>query len=284
MQPQREFLFTTQDFERVRRLIYRHAGISLSDAKVDMVYSRLARRLRALGLASFREYLDRLEADAGAEWEAFINALTTNLTAFFREAHHFDILKTFLQERRARPINIWSAASSTGEEAYSIAMTAIETLPDAPQTVRILASDLDTQVLQKASEGVYPWERVSRLGEARLKRFFLKGTGSREGWVKIRPQLRQMVRFFRLNLLDAHWPIEGPLDVIFCRNVLIYFDKPTQLRVLERMKPLLRPDGLLILGHSEALYHAAHLFRLRGQTVYVHAEAQGQHARLRAQG
>ncbi|MFN3594351.1 MAG: CheR family methyltransferase [Thiobacillaceae bacterium] len=269
----REFEFTAEDFAEVRQLIYTHAGISLSAAKEDMVYSRLARRLRALGLSRFQDYLSLLKSGDGAEWEPFVNALTTNHTAFFREAHHFDILKDFLRTRRERPITLWSAAASTGEEPYSIAMTALETLPDAARAVRILASDLDTQVLERAREGIYPIDRVARLGEARQRRFFLRGTGGREGLARVRPELRAMIDFFQLNLLDARWPIKTPLDAIFCRNVMIYFDKPTQYRILQRMKPLLKPDGLLFLGHSEALYHAADLFRLRGQTVYVHAEA-----------
>ncbi len=267
---EREFEFTRRDFDEIRRLIYTHAGISLSDAKEDMVYSRLARRLRARGISSFRAYLELLQHDA-KEWEAFVNALTTNLTAFFREPHHFDILRDFLKTRRERPITIWSAAASTGEEPYSIAMTVVETLGDHAHGVRILASDLDTQVLQKAREGIYPADRIAKLDEARQRRFFLKGTGSRSGLVRIKPQLQAMIDFFQLNLLAEHWPIKQPLDAIFCRNVMIYFDKPTQYRILKRMKPLLKTDGLLFLGHSEALYHAADLFRLRGQTVYVHA-------------
>ncbi len=267
----REFEFTQQDFEEVRRLIYQHAGISLSEAKVDMVYSRLARRLRAPRLKNLQDNLARLKAGDEQEWEAFVNSLTTNLTAFFREAHHFDLLKDFLKSRRERPITIWSSASSTGEEPYSIAMTAAEVFGGVPGAVKVLASDLDTQVLQKAQEGVYPLERISKLGDGRQQRFFLKGTGSREGMVKVRPEIQSMVSFFRLNLLDATWSVKGPLDAIFCRNVMIYFDKPTQYRILQKMKPLLKPDGLLFLGHSEALYHASDLFRLRGQTVYEHA-------------
>lgn len=269
----REFEFTAEDFAEVRRLIYTHAGINLSEAKEDMVYSRLARRLRALKLTRFKDYLRLLKSGDGREWESFVNALTTNLTAFFREAHHFQILKDFLKTRRQRPITLWSAAASTGEEPYSIAMTALETLPDASRVVRILASDLDTQVLEQAREGIYPLDRVAKLGEDRLRRFFQRGTGNREGLVRVRPELRAMIHFFQLNLLDAQWPIKTPLDAIFCRNVLIYFDKPTQYRILQRMKPLLKADGLLFLGHSEAVYHATDLFRLRGQTVYVHAEA-----------
>ncbi len=276
----REFVFTQRDFEEVRQLIYDHAGISLSDAKVDMVYSRLARRLRATGLSSFRDYLALLKRNDAAEWEAFINSLTTNLTAFFREAHHFSILKDFLRQRQERPITIWCCASSTGEEPYSIAMTAVETFGDFSTTpVKVLASDLDTNVLRKAQDGIYPIDRIEKLSEAQQRRFFLKGTGNKEGMVRVRPELQNMIQYFRLNLLDKLWSVKGPLDAIFCRNVMIYFDKPTQYKILQQMKPLLKPDGLLFLGHSEALYHASDLFRLRGQTVYVHAEAAGDKAK-----
>ncbi len=271
---EREFDFTRRDFEEVRKLIYEHAGITLSDAKVDMVYSRLARRLRATRTASFQDYLARLRQGDTAEWEAFVNALTTNLTSFFRENHHFTLLKEFLKDRPDRPITIWCSASSTGEEPYSIAMTAVEVFGDFKTTpVQVLASDLDTNVLRKAQEGVYPIDRVSKMPEAMVRRYFLKGSGSREGQVRARPELQAMIRYFQLNLLAPAWPIRTPVDVIFCRNVMIYFDKPTQYKILKKMKPILKPDGLLFLGHSEALYHAADLFRLRGQTVYVHAES-----------
>lgn len=272
--PQREFAFSKREFEEVRKLIYQHAGIALSDAKEDMVYSRLARRLRATGRRSFQDYLALIRSGDNAEWEAFVNSLTTNLTDFFREAHHFDLLREFLKTRRDRPIVIWSAASSTGEEPYSIAMTVVEALGGSPP-VQILASDLDTSVLRKGEEGVYPLERLNKLSEARQRQFFLRGTGDKLGMARVKPELRAMVRFFRLNLLDPVWSIRQPLDAIFCRNVMIYFDKPTQYAILKKMKPLLKPDGLLFVGHSEALYHATDLFRLRGQTVYQHAEAKG---------
>lgn len=272
--PQREFIFSKKDFEEVRKMIYDHAGIALSDAKEDMVYSRLARRLRATGKRSFQDYLALIRAGHHEEWEAFVNSLTTNLTDFFREMHHFHILREFLKTRRERPITIWSSASSTGEEPYSIAMTAVEALGShAP--VEVLASDLDTNVLKKAADGIYPLERLGKLSEAQQRQFFFRGTGDKAGMAKVKPELRAMVKYFRLNLLDSIWSIRQPLDAIFCRNVMIYFDKPTQYAILKKMKPLLKPDGLLFVGHSEALYHATDLFRLRGQTVYEHAEAKG---------
>ena len=270
--PQREFVFSRKDFEEVRKMIYDHAGIALSDAKEDMVYSRLARRLRATGKRSFQEYLALIRAGHAEEWEAFVNSLTTNLTDFFREMHHFHILRDFLKTRRDRPITIWSSASSTGEEPYSIAMTAVETLGGFGAPVEVLASDLDTNVLKKGADGIYPLDRLKKLSESQQRQFFFKGTGDKAGMAKVKPELRAMVKFFRLNLLDGVWPIKQPVDAIFCRNVMIYFDKPTQYAILKKMKPLLKPDGLLFVGHSEALYHATDLFNLRGQTVYEHAE------------
>ncbi|MDP2433593.1 MAG: CheR family methyltransferase [Pseudomonadota bacterium] len=273
---QREFIFSRRDFEEVRKMIYDHAGIALNEAKEDMVYSRLARRLRATGLKNFQDYLALIRSGDEVEWEAFVNSLTTNLTDFYREAHHFHLLKDFLRTRRDRPITIWCSASSTGEEPYSIAMTAVEAFGGFNAPVQVIASDLDTNVLKKGQEGMYPLERIQKLTQAQQRQFFLKGTGERAGMVKVKPELAAMVKFFRLNLLDANWPmvgqVKGGLDAIFCRNVMIYFDKPTQYTMLKKMKPLLRPDGLLFVGHSEALYHATDLFHLRGQTVYEHAE------------
>jgi chemotaxis protein methyltransferase CheR len=272
----REFPFTDRDFERVRSLIYGHAGISLSPAKRDMVYSRLARRVRATGVETFEAYLDRLETGDPAEWEAFTNSLTTNLTSFFREPHHFTILAEHLRRRGvARPQVIWCSASSTGEEPYSIAMTAVETFGSFTPPVRIVASDLDTVVLAAAQEGVYSAECMEKLGAERLKRFFLRGSGSHAGKVRVRAELRNLITFQRLNLLEPVWNLRGPLDAIFCRNVMIYFDKGTQLAMLERFVPLLKPDAVLFAGHSESLQHASHLFRPRGRTTYEPRAAKG---------
>lgn len=266
----REFLYTDADFQRVRALIYKHAGITLAPVKRDMVYSRLARRLRQTGQTTFAAYLDALASSNGREWEEFVNALTTNLTSFFREEHHFPILAEYLRSvGTARPVSIWCSASSTGEEPYSIAMTVLETLGDRGSNVSIVASDLDTSVLTVARNGVYPIDRIERLSPERRRRFFLKGTGSQEGHVRVRPELQQMIKFQRVNLLEARWDIPAPLDVIFCRNVMIYFDKQTQYKILSRFIPMMRPDGLLFAGHSESFLHAADLFRSRGKTVYV---------------
>jgi chemotaxis protein methyltransferase CheR len=272
-----EFQFTDPDFERVRKMIHRYAGISLSDSKRQMVYSRLGRRLRTLDLRDFDVYLDLVEGGDATEREAFVNALTTNLTSFFREPHHFPILAEHARAARGREYVVWCSASSTGEEPYSIAITLIEALgPDAP--VRILATDVDTNVLEKAEQAVYPLERVEKMPAEQVRRFFLRGSGSHEGHVKVKPEVRSLITFRQVNLLEDGWPVRGPLDVIFCRNVMIYFDRPTQHGILKRFAPLLRPDGLLFAGHSESLHHAADLFRLRGKTVYEPARALAAHA------
>jgi chemotaxis protein methyltransferase CheR len=264
-----QLAYTDRDFERVRRLIYARAGISLNASKVHMVYSRVSRRVRALGLQSIRAYLDALEHDTGPEWEAFTNALTTNLTSFFREKHHFEVLRAyFAQVPAGELIKIWCAASSTGEEPYSIAMTAIEHFGSFTPPVMILASDVDTQVLAIGTAGVYSADRIKTLDPALLRRYFRRGTGSHEGMVRVVDPLRRLVRFQPLNLLDESWPIRGPLDAIFCRNVMIYFDKPTQRAILEKFAPLLLPEGLLYVGHSEGLLHGADLFRACGRTVF----------------
>jgi len=266
---ERDFEFTAADFARIRELIHRRAGISLSDHKRDMAYSRLARRLRAVNIDTFREYLDQLESQQNsAEWEAFTNALTTNLTAFFRESHHFPILADFAKNR-PQPFSVWCSAASTGEEPYSIAMTLMETLGDsAARQCSVIATDIDSQVLQKADAGVYSLDSVKALGSERLKRFFLKGTGAHAGFVRIRPELRAMVKFEKLNLTDAKYALNGQFDAIFCRNVMIYFDKPTQAQVLARFEPLVKSGGLLFAGHSENFTYVSQAFKLRGQTVY----------------
>ena len=270
----REFSFSTADFERVRKLIYQHAGISLSPVKQDMVYSRLARRLRATGKSSFADYLDALEKNGGDEWERFVNSLTTNLTSFFREPHHFPIFAEHLRKLGTRrPIRVWCSAASTGEEPYSIAITVAETFGSNASHVSIMASDLDTNVLATAQKGVYPIERVDKLSPERLRKFFLRGTGAQEGYVSVRPELKKMIQFQRINLLDQSYAVKGPLDVIFCRNVMIYFDKPTQYKILSRFAPLMQPDGLMFAGHSESFLHAADLFKSQGKTVYTLAGA-----------
>jgi len=265
----REFHFTTEDFNRVRKLIYAHAGISLSDSKQELVYSRLSRRLRATGIQTFSEYLALLESHDATEWEAFTNSLTTNLTSFFREPHHFPVLAEHLRSIQSKPaITLWCSAASTGEEPYSMAMTVIDTLGRDASKVHILATDLDTKVLETAKEGIYPLERISKLDTELVKRYFFRGTGAQEGFVRVHPELRNMITFRQINLLHNDWQIRQPLDAIFCRNVMIYFDKQTQLDILKKFVPLLSSDGLLFAGHSESFHQADEYFKLRGKTIY----------------
>lgn len=264
----KEFDFTTEDFERVRGLIYQRAGISLSDSKQEMVYSRLARRLRATGISSFVDYLNMLEEGSDPEeWVAFTNALTTNLTSFFREEHHFPLLAEFATKIK-EPISVWCSASSTGEEPYSIAITLCEAFHKMNPQVKIIATDIDTNVLKTGADGVYNIDRLDKMSNGRIKKFFLRGTGSNDGQVRVRPELREMIQFKQLNLLADSWPINGSFDIIFCRNVMIYFDKPTQKKILQRFAPLLKPHGLLFVGHSENFSYLTDTFHLRGKTVY----------------
>ena len=263
----REFEFQAADFERIRDLIHAHAGIVLSPSKQDMVYGRLSRRLRERGLRRFSDYIELVRRDRG-EWQAFVNALTTNLTSFFREAHHFGFLAERLRAfPGGRPFAIWCCAASTGEEPYSLAITACEAFDSLRPPVSIVATDLNTSVLAEARRGIYPVERVEALSAEQRSRYFMAAPDS-PGSVRVRPELQQLIRFETLNLLDQVWTARGPFDAIFCRNVMIYFDKPTQYRILERFLPLLRPDGLLFAGHSESFLHAANLFLPLGRTVY----------------
>lgn len=266
MAQQREFIFTEQDFQRIRTLIHQRAGIALADGKQELVYSRLARRLRATGIKTFAEYLAHLQRGDASEWEAFTNSLTTNLTSFFREAHHFLVLAKFLRELdQSRHIRLWCSACSTGEEAYSMAMTAVEALGGFDLPVSIIASDLDSHVLATARAGRYRADAVAKLSPQRIERFFVP---AESGYFKVHPELQRMIEFRRCNLLDAVYSIREKQDAIFCRNVMIYFDKDTQLAILRRFAPLLQPHGLLFAGHSENFFHAAAYFKLRGQTVY----------------
>ena len=273
----REFLFTQNDFEHIRKLIYEHAGINLSAAKKDLVYSRLGRRLRAHKLKHFSDYIDLLDSKENTEWEAFINALTTNLTSFFREAHHFPILAAHINSIKHRhninnPVNIWCNAASSGEEPYTIAITMMDLFGSLTPPVRIIATDIDTNAIEKAKNGVYTLEQAEKLPKDILQRFFLKGRGDKTGRIKVRKELSDLIEFKQLNLYDKKWPVQGPFDAIFCRNVMIYFDKPTQNKILQRFAPVLHKDGLLFAGHSESLQGLTDMFKLQGKTVYCLSE------------
>ena len=267
---QGEFSFDTRDFDRVRGLIYARAGISLHAGKQAMVYSRLSRRLRETGHRSFGSYLQWLEAASGAaadaEWQEFVNCLTTNLTSFFREAHHFDALLGELKTRAGRSLRIWCNAASTGEEPYTIAMTVAEALGPGAD-VQIVASDIDTKVLATAARGIYPAD-ARGLTPERQRRHFLRGTGANAGFMRVKPELARMIEFHPLNLMDARWSLGEPFDIVFCRNVMIYFDHATQRRVLGQIHAAMKPKGLMFVGHSENFTDLKDLFRLRGKTIY----------------
>jgi chemotaxis protein methyltransferase CheR len=261
------FQLNDRDFARARQMIDEYAGIKLSLQKRNMVYNRLLRRLRAHGVRSFGAYLDIAQADDAGERQAFVNALTTNLTAFFREPHHFELLAAKAAERSRKgqaPLRVWSSACSTGEEAWSIAMV----LREAGCAAEVRASDIDSEVLRTANAGVYRNERIADLDPARLKKHFLRGTGANDGLVNIRPELRSMVRFFQLNLQAPEWPKQDRYDVIFCRNVVIYFDREAQKRLAARFADMLLPGGMLVVGHSESFPAAHPAFRSCGRTAY----------------
>jgi chemotaxis protein methyltransferase CheR len=260
---------TVEDFARIRKLVFALCGISLSAAKVDMAYNRLVRVLRARGMAAFSQYLDLVEHGEAATRQEFINAMTTNLTRFFREAAHFELLAKLLDAAPAsRSLAVWCAGCSTGEEAYTLAMTAIETLGERAASLRLLATDVDTEVLETAAAGVYPTEAARDLDPARLRRFFLAGTKSNAGKIRVRRELAQLVRFEHHNLRGPVWPAPGTFDAIFCRNVLIYFDQKSQADVLERFRACLRPNGLLFSGHSEFYAHSAARWSRIAHAVY----------------
>ncbi|RYF75314.1 MAG: chemotaxis protein CheR [Comamonadaceae bacterium] len=271
----RDFKFNPRDFRRVQELIRAHAGIAIADTKEEMVYSRLSRRLRATSLPGFDSYLRYLETPGNeAEWEHFTNALTTNLTSFFREAHHFPLLTRHLRSlTRDRPLRVWTCAASTGEEPYSIAMAVAEAFDTLSPPVQILATDIDTKVLAIAQAGVYEDKRIADLPPGHVKRYFQRGSGAHAGSVRVKPELAALVRFKPLNLLTSEWIGMKPFDAIFCRNVMIYFDKPTQYTVLAKLSALMESDALFFAGHSESLLFASDLVRLRSHTVYERAPA-----------
>ncbi len=267
---EQEFSFDAQAFQRVRELIYERAGISLHEGKQAMVYSRLSRRLRDTGHRSFSSYLQWLQSSSGAageaEWQEFINCLTTNLTAFFREEHHFVALAADLRAQRPSNLRIWCNAASTGEEPYSIAMTVVEAL-GSQTNAKILSTDIDTKVLATAARGVYGAD-ARGLSPERLRAHFLRGKGLNAGHIRVKPELARLVEFRPHNLMDTRWSLGDPFDIVFCRNVMIYFDAATQRRVLERMHAVIKPHGLLYVGHSENFSESKDLFRLRGKTIY----------------
>ena len=273
--PQREFAFSNGDFEFLAKLAYARSGISLSESKRNLVYGRLSRRLRALGLTSFREYREQLEGDDESEIERFINSISTNHTKFFREAHHFthfrtSVAQTFAQQDQARAVRrlrVWSAGCSTGEEPYTIALVLRREIADmARHDVRILATDIDTDVLAKASRGEYSAEALDNIPDS-FCRHLQQTEGDNPATIKIAHDVRSLITFRQLNLVEA-WPLKGPFDAIFCRNVMIYFDAPTKSKLIERFIRLIRPGGWLYIGHSESLLGSHPGLHLMGRTIY----------------
>ncbi len=270
----REFRFTESMFDQIRELVKQHTGIVLSDGKQDMVYGRLTRRLRALDLSDFDSYLALIEREDEEELIHLVNAITTNLTSFFREDHHFKYLKSTvfpsLLEKNAatRKIRIWSAGCSTGEEPYSIAMTVREFFEDYDDwDVKIVATDLDSNVIDKAKAGIYDIGRVDGVNLEYKKRWMKRGKGDQADLVKMKPELQNLITFKQLNLLHG-WPIKGPIDIIFCRNVVIYFDKDTQRGLFTRYADVLSSEGHLFIGHSENMFNVCDRFESLGNTIY----------------
>ena len=269
---QREFEYTWDDFNFLRKKSNAYSGILVPDDKFDMFYSRLSKRLRLLGFDNFKSYCTYLDQYPEHEFTEFINAVTTNLTSFFREPHHFEYLrKTVLPElvkkkAGSRQIRVWSAGCSTGEEPYSLAITLLETLPEN-WNIRILATDIDTNVLMTATEGVYGIDRVQSLGEKHLKQWFLRGKGTNQHRTRVKPELQRLIKFKPLNLMED-WPMTKPFDFIFCRNVLIYFDRDTKERLIAKFADLLPIGGHLFIGHSESLHQLTRQFKLIGNTIY----------------
>jgi len=272
MNDHKEFEFTQDDFDFLREIVTRTTGIVAPDDKYTMYYSRLARRLRTLGLADFAAYRQYLKTNQETESIELVNAVTTNLTSFFREGHHFEYLQnTIIPEKLKRNdfrLRIWSAGCSTGEEPYTIAIALSDAIPDmARWDIEILATDIDSNVLKTGSSGVYDAGRVTDLDQGLLRRYFKKGSGPNSGKVKVNPALRELINFRQLNLLHE-WPIREKMDIIFCRNVVIYFDKETKSRLVDRFADQLVEGGTLFMGHSESLYKTTERFELLGKTIY----------------
>jgi chemotaxis protein methyltransferase CheR len=272
-----EFLLTDSEFDRLRTIVRELTGIALGDSKRELVYGRLARRLRKLNLSSFSEYCALVEAGHGEELQELTNAITTNLTSFFREKYHFEQLAAealpYVAEHRAatRRVRMWSAGCSTGEEAYSIAMVVREAQPHfAGWDVRLLATDIDSKVVATAAAGIYAAERLRDMDAQRVARWFRPCAEGAHQYA-VADDLRSLITFRQLNLLDT-WPVKGPFDVIFCRNVTIYFDKDTQRQLFERIAALQEPGAWLFIGHSENLFNVSQHYKSVGRTVYRRAD------------
>ncbi len=268
----REFPMSSRNFSDIKNLAYELTGIQLSDHKRNMIYSRLARRIRTLKLSDFDQYCDLLTQQNNAERNEFVNAITTNLTSFFRENHHFEFLKDkalpdiIHKHQKDKRVRGWSAGCSTGEEPYSIAIVMKELLSRPGWDAKLLASDLDSNVVDKAQSGIYGADRIESVVKPRKDKWFLQAKHDKEK-IRVKPSLQEIISFKRLNLLEA-WPMKGPFDFIFCRNVVIYFDKDTQRKLFDRYADILAPGGYLFIGHSESLHRVSDRFKSLGKTMY----------------
>lgn len=272
MMEEKEFNFTQNDFDYLRNIVKKETGIISDEGKYTMYYSRLSRRLRKLKLPDFTAYRDYLDKNLKSEGIELVNAVTTNLTAFYREEHHFDFLvNTLIPEKiknNDRSLRLWSAACSTGEEPYSIAMSLLDAIKDINNwDIRIYATDIDSNVVQTAKSGVYSLERVDSMDGLKIKKYMKKGSGSNDGFIKMNDDVKSLIRFNQLNLLKP-WPIKDKMDVIFCRNVVIYFDKETKVSLVSRFYDQIRSKGYLIMGHSESLHGISDSYSLLGKTIY----------------
>jgi chemotaxis protein methyltransferase CheR len=266
----KEFELNDKEYFFLTRLVNEKTGIVLGENRKDMLYSRIVRRIRTLKLNNFQEYCNFISSKEGEqEIGEFINAVTTNLTKFFREEYHFEELKKILHEQiipnNNNGIRIWSAGCSTGQEPYSIAMTIINEIPDyQAMDIKILATDIDTNVLDKANTGIYSARDVESIPDNYKRKFI---TQLDNNSYQVSSQLKDIIRFKRLNLL-ADWPMKGEFHIIFCRNVVIYFDKDTQKKLFDRYADIMIPQGFLFIGHSENLYNVSDRFQLIGKTIY----------------
>jgi len=262
----KEFQFTRNHFNRLRSLAYDYSGIHVTDDKYEMYYARLAKRLRKLGLKNFNDYVSKVENDP-FEFKEFINSITTNVTSFEREPYHFEFLRKQIQNRELDSLSIWSAGCSSGEEPYSIIVNLYELAQEYRIPFSILGTDLDTDVLKKASNGVYPIKAIDVYKRDTKKKFFLKGANANDGFCRVKKRFRDIVKYQQLNLV-TDWHLKKTFDIIFCRNVMIYFENETKQKIIQKYAEHLTPNGLLFLGHSESISKTNTTFDNVGKTIY----------------
>jgi len=268
---------SSRDFQHLSSLVRERFGLVLEPSKELMVTARLSKRLRELNYGSFSEYYRHVTSDAsGTALRDMVDALTTKFTSFFREPEHFELLRSVAPDPGlADPVRVWSAACATGEEPYSIAITLLETLGNPPaRDIEILASDVSSRALQRASEGLYQAEQVATVPKPLARKYFLKGEGKWSGWFRVKPEVRRLIEFRQINLMDA-LPSQMPFSVIFCRNVMIYFDRDGQESVVNRLVPFIEPNGYLFIGHAEGLAGVRHPLRYIQPAVYKRIHGRG---------